>query len=301
MKISTTMNTLNPVENEGGYSAKEIVQKLNNAGFTSLDFCAFGYINGKNVFGNHPLCSDRWKDWIEELLYFAEELGITFNQSHNLTFNYFDDDETTSALDQMLDRMIEASALLGANITVLHPIAPPNCQRDLRKCLNRNLDYFKKKAEYADRFHVNLALENMITSRFFDGSEYWRYCSSLEQLVELVDAINLPNVGICYDVGHAHYMHIEPDVGLPLVKERLIALHIHDNDTFQDQHLLPFQGTIDWEVLCRTLAKIGYSGDFTYEISHAVSRMPENLQEDALKCAYKTAVYLVERIESYLS
>ena len=299
MNISTTMNTLNPIEAEGGYSSKEIVKKLSTAGFSMLDFCAFRYINEKSVCGNNPLCGDYWKDWIEELKWYAEKLGVVFNQSHNLTFNFFADDEKTRMLDRMVDRMIEASAILGAEITVLHPIAPPNCQYEVKKCLERNRDYFSQKAEYANRYNVKLALENMITSRYFDGSEFWRYCTNPEELLELVEAINLPNVGICFDVGHAHYMHTDPAEGLQMVKDHLLALHIHDNDRYQDEHLLPYQGTINWEAVCKTLSNINYSGDFTLEISYAVSRMPEVLQDDALKCAYNTAKYLVDRIESY--
>ena len=29
-------------------------------------------------------------------------------------------------------------------------------------------------------------------------------------------------------------------------KNRIFAVHLHDNDQSDDQHLLPFDGTIDW-------------------------------------------------------
>ena len=29
--------------------------------------------------------------------------------------------------------------------------------------------------------------------------------------------------------------------------DKLIALHLHDNDGISDQHLLPFDGTVNWK------------------------------------------------------
>ena len=50
--------------------------------------------------------------------------------------------------------------------------------------------------------------------------------------------------------------------------DRLIALHLHDNrcllDT--DDHLLPFDGNIDWEKCAKQLAKTDFDGTIMFEI-----------------------------------
>ena len=47
----------------------------------------------------------------------------------------------------------------------------------------------------------------------------------------------------------------------------LHALHIADNDTSGDQHLMPYgRGTVDWPAVMRGLNAIGYSDCFNYEI-----------------------------------
>ena len=42
------------------------------------------------------------------------------------------------------------------------------------------------------------------------------------------------------------------------VTDRLIALHLHDNDGAGDQHRIPFTGTIDWDRLAPLIAATGY-------------------------------------------
>ena len=56
---------------------------------------------------------------------------------------------------------------------------------------------------------------------------------------------DLDGVGICLDFGHAH---LDGDVvdAIETVSEHLIATHVHDNRGRADDHLLPFDGTIDW-------------------------------------------------------
>ena len=47
--------------------------------------------------------------------------------------------------------------------------------------------------------------------------------------------------------------------------EHLIATHVHDNRGRSDDHLLPFDGTIDWAGTLLAVQKIGYDGPFMFE------------------------------------
>jgi len=53
-------------------------------------------------------------------------------------------------------------------------------------------------------------------------------------------------VKFCFDTGHAH---IEGGVvpGFELMRERVVSVHVHDNHGDKDEHLLPSDGTIDWD------------------------------------------------------
>src|SRR5439155_7786743 len=53
------------------------------------------------------------------------------------------------------------------------------------------------------------------------------------------------NIGICLDVGHAH---LDGDLldAIETVSEHLSLTEVHDNHGRADDHLVPFDGTIDW-------------------------------------------------------
>lgn len=97
-------------------------------------------------------------------------------------------------------------------------------------------------------------------------------------------------VGICLDVGHAH---IDGDVidAIETVSEYLIATHLHDNAGRSDDHLLPFQGTIDWAGALLAVQKIGYDGPFMLEI------VPKGSTTDTLARAQKAR----QRIEQIMA
>jgi sugar phosphate isomerase/epimerase len=56
----------------------------------------------------------------------------------------------------------------------------------------------------------------------------------------------LANVKLCFDTGHAH---LDGGVvpALETARDLIATTHIHDNHGERDEHLLPFEGTIDWD------------------------------------------------------
>ena len=88
--------------------------------------------------------------------------------------------------------------------------------------------------------------------------------ASLVSMVE--DELDLPNVGICLDLGHAHMMGdlIE---AIDTVSELLVATHVHDNHGSRDEHLPPLDGTIGWPAALIALQKVGYEGTMMLELA----------------------------------
>jgi sugar phosphate isomerase/epimerase len=87
---------------------------------------------------------------------------------------------------------------------------------------------------------------------------------SLVHFVE--DVLERQDVGICLDFGHAH---LEGDLvdAIETVSEHLIATHVHDNRGRTDDHLVPFDGTIDWAAALTAVQKVGYDGTLLLEIA----------------------------------
>jgi len=65
-------------------------------------------------------------------------------------------------------------------------------------------------------------------------------------LVQFVKDTHLNGLRFCFDTGHAH---IEGGVvaGFHTMRDLIVAVHIHDNHGEKDEHLLPWDGTIDWD------------------------------------------------------
>ena len=73
--------------------------------------------------------------------------------------------------------------------------------------------------------------------------------------------------GICLDFGHAHLMGDVADA-VEIAAEHVIATHVHDNRGREDDHLVPFLGTINWDMALMTMQKIGYEGTYLMELAN---------------------------------
>jgi sugar phosphate isomerase/epimerase len=68
--------------------------------------------------------------------------------------------------------------------------------------------------------------------------------STPARLVQFIEYTRL-NARICFDTGHAH-MGDGVAPAFATLKDRVALTHVHDNHRVKDEHLLPFEGEIDW-------------------------------------------------------
>ena len=74
------------------------------------------------------------------------------------------------------------------------------------------------------------------------------------------------SAGICLNFGHAH---MDGDLvdAIETVSEHVITTHVHDNRGKTDDHLVPFEGSIDWPAALTAVQKVGYDGTLLLEIA----------------------------------
>ncbi len=105
------------------------------------------------------------------------------------------------------------------------------------------LDRVRTMAELAERLSVNIALENL---------------SNFNNLSFVLQTMDSPRVGFCYDCGH--HFRCYPELDLPaLFGSRCMALHLHDFEG-GSMHRQPFDGVIDWTKAMKRITKSGYHG-----------------------------------------
>ena len=112
----------------------------------------------------------------------------------------------------------------------------------------------------AEAAGVNVALEVMGNA-----------LSTAPDLIEIIErSFEGADLGICMDVGHAHMLGDTAEA-IETTSEYLVTTHIHDNRRQSDDHLVPFQGNIDWAATVMAFEKIGYDGVLMYEVRNAES------------------------------
>ena len=92
--------------------------------------------------------------------------------------------------------------------------------------------------------------------------------SDAASLVDLLETdLDAPRTGICLDFGHAFLMGDVADT-IETVAEHLITTHVHDNNGKKDDHLVPFEGRINWDIALMTMQKVGYDGTYLMELAN---------------------------------
>ncbi len=160
--------------------------------------------------------------------------------------------------DRMLERLkysVLTCARLGIPYAVVHLSSGDNAP-----CIN-DLGH----ARYDDL--VECAVKNGVTVAF----ENQRKLANLAFVMELYR--DVPQVGFCWDVGHEKCFADGKEF-MPLFGDRLVYTHIHDNlaEKNGDLHLIPFDGSIDYEVTASHLKKAGFTGTLTLEVFTSNSR-----------------------------
>ena len=103
--------------------------------------------------------------------------------------------------------------------------------------------------------------------------------STAASLVTMLESgLDAPHAGICLDFGHAHLMGDVADA-VETAAEHVIATHVHDNRRREDDHLVPYRGTINWDMALMTMQKIGFDATYLLELSNVST--PEAVLEDA--------------------
>jgi sugar phosphate isomerase/epimerase len=83
--------------------------------------------------------------------------------------------------------------------------------------------------------------------------------STLERIEEFKSASQIPDLGICYDTGHGHLQNASPSL------KSVRTMHLHDNSGEKDEHLWPFEGTMNWYEFIEKLVVENYSGPLMFE------------------------------------
>ncbi|MBQ9098745.1 MAG: sugar phosphate isomerase/epimerase [Clostridia bacterium] len=246
-------------------SPTESLAAIKQAGYDSVDLNLWGLCSPGG-----PMAVDHWLETVEQYRNASETVSLPVYQTHANTMSGTEWDDPDFPLRDHVHhtilRCIEGAARVGAAYVVVHPFnlahAPLYSVSENKKAC---ISYLAPYIEAAKKHGIKLAVENMIDF----GRRHRRYCAGdIYELIDLVDTINDPDVGLCLDTGHANISGMNVAAAIRAAGSRLVCTHINDNHAKlgQDEHLLPFFGDINWAEAMKALGEIGYSGHLTYEL-----------------------------------
>ena len=222
-------------ENEN-VSILETIESIKNAGFKNV------FVQWYNEEGQYSQ---------EGQLEYARKQGLNIIFAHLGYQNINDIWENDIKGDLLVDRYKDDIKICKQNnisLVIMHLTS-----KDKAPMYNEiGLRRIKEIVDYARQLDVNIAFENTKIKGYL---EY------------VLGNIKDDNVGICFDAGHYH-VHFNDEFDFEFFKNRIFAVHLHDNDKSDDLHLLPFDGTIDWETVITKLKECNYEGPITLEICY---------------------------------
>ncbi len=292
MYLSTTHTIVKDKFNDAPVEAFEgCFSLLQNAGYDRVDLNFWDM----SVPGKWFAC-DGWEEVIAQIGELAKKYDLPIYQTHANTYSgkQWDDPEYPlhDFYTETVMRAIKGTAIVGGKWVVMHPMNLPHDplynQKKAKEAAIRKLEPYINEAK---KCGVGLAVENMVDYR----GRRRRYCGGdIFELIDLVDTINDPSVGICLDTGHANLDSVEPAAAIYEIGKRLKALHINDNHaTEADEHLFPYFGTVDWKKTVKALKDIGYEEDFAYEAF--APNIPPEMYPDWLAYTAKLGRHLMSQ------
>lgn len=203
-----------------------------------------------------------------------DNIHTPFNHPNDLWF----DNQNGDAYLNMLCSCVHECSHYSIPVAVVHITGfsePPEITKI-------GIDRIKRLVDFAENKMVRLAFENL---KFLHHLDYiFKYIKS-------------DYLGFCYDSGHENCFHKDADC-LSLYGNRLLAVHIDDNFGDHDTHLLPYDGTVNWDSIkeklktCKDIDYLTLEVDFNPE--HEKSQIYKGLSAEVfLALAYERAIKII--------
>lgn len=150
----------------------------------------------------------------------------------------------------------EVAAALGAENLVFHSSAFPFLRGP----------YLENWASACASFYEELAAQYPVRIYIENAQDL-----DPRPLRKLMESVHSDRIGVCLDVGHAHYSRAPLSAWFEELGQWIGYLHLSDNEGAFDDHLPLGQGTIDWELVNRLWKTLGKEIPITLETGNLKS------------------------------
>jgi len=256
----------------------KVMKEISEAGFSTMEM--------EIVAGE---CLDYEENW-QQVIDLSKELNLEVVSIMAVTYDLFSLDKmkrekTLADLRKICKMTAEIGAKMSTNCFYLPPEMVPKERTsiyhggpsvavdvpegfkwsELRQIV---IDQLRKASEIAGSNGLQFAME----MRAGD------FISSVDGIISIFNECEVDNIGMVYDVAHAHAINEYLDLGIYKLGKYLKLVHLSDNDGTRPYHYQPGKGDIDFKNIIDTLKRNGYNGYVVIDISGI-----PNIMEEAVK------------------
>jgi len=254
-----------------------------------LDTVARGGAQAVEIFAARGHFNYHDKEHVKEIGHWFKTQPVQFHSMHSPIYMSNDfrsgapplsivDPEKRNRIDAMdeIKRAIDVAEYAPFRFLVQH--LGRSDEYDDPKKFEAALSSIEHLRAFARQLGVSLLVENIPND-----------LSTPERLKELLQALHYPDLGICFDTGHAHLMS-SVHQAFGVLEDRICSTHVHDNKRDRDAHLWPGQGTIEWSQTMQSLRSAPRTPALLLEIEGDESvDVPARLAEVYAKLEKETA------------
>ena len=234
---------------------------------------------------------------ILELKEHADRIGLFFQSIHAPYLPMRDlwhDSEKGQVLVDKINECIRCASKVGVKKVISHLFSTYDMEHPTKMGMQR----VEQIVEQAQKSGVNICFENLQGAEYLDAvlTEYGKY----------------PFVKLCYDTGHEHCYNNYEVIQKHFMK--MGAVHINDNlglrnadgslNRADDLHLLPFDGTVNFDRACDLMVGAGFTDELTFELK--IQAFPESEKyrkmdfDDYLSLAYQRMTKIRKMLDEKL-
>ena len=247
------------------------------SGFDAVDYNLEKYKVGDPIYGGSD---DAFESHFDAIKRKAADLELEISQTHGRCATYMpENEEHNRFVDEVTALDLRATAALGAPSCVVHFINNTRWGKQpaalMHEVCGRMFDGF---VPHAEKYNVNIAMETFGAARV-SGARIRDFFADPDEFLYQYNRLDTKNKTICVDTGHTHeaesFWVPPPEEMIRILGKDISILHLHDNNSHWDDHLLPGMGNINWPAVFDSLDEVGYNGVYNFELAMRFGSMRE--------------------------
>lgn len=281
-------------------------ETIRNAGFDCVDFNLDSFLPNSSLYSGQ--INSFFDFSVRELnLLFGEykaqmdSVGLKASQMHAPYPIWVDNrkEQNDYVMTNVIPKSLAIAKIMEIPWVVIHPMKMQKFygkDEEIRK----NIEYYKTLVPMLKEYGVGVCIEDLYESvggRIIEGP-----CADVREAVYYIETLNdyagEELFGLCLDTGHLQLTKQDPVPYIHSIGSKLKVLHLHENDSANDVHQMPFtygyneDDGLDWQAIAHAFSDIGFDGTLSFETFPCAKAFPKDMLPITLGTIYAIGDYI---------